>query len=535
MYVPTTRTNVASARARRNLTRTQRAAIVAPLLELQKQQDGHLQGWQVAAVARQYGRDERSIRRYIVEVGQPEPRRAPWRPPRELMVRAAMYDGNIQRAHRELLEEQEAGRIDLGLRGYWTSYRAIHADPGTQLALKKGIEKMQEFLMVGEYVPTYRNEVCYVDAYKIPVLCVDQYGQLVEGLWLVSVFEGYARFVPAHAICIGEVTGQLTADTLLAAAMGRWLTVEELAEHGIESSVPLLIGGPSDATVFDNAEANKSDVVRDTCTFVGTEPIFGRPHIAVDKAAQERWHWTLELDVQAVPGYTNGAQRHPADGHPSRPYAVPPLHQLPRVEAVIAAVNAMIEDYNWSHVLATTRSAPIPRFLAEPTMLRPVDPELAWDRMAPLAPHLVHPRGVKLPGPDFPSGPEFRTVTHPDFVPGRTVEVRTLHGAPGRTFFGVDGRFRAEVKPHPSLSEDEVRARGVQNAIRGRRARSVLKEAGERLIAEGIPDEVAALGQSEPVTAPAPAPRRRGERTNANPNRRAAIRATWTNPEEGAA
>lgn len=536
MYVPTSRRPVESSRRRRNLTRSQRAAIVAPLVELQKQQDGHLQAWQVAMVARQHNRDERSIRRDLAELGKPGPTRAPWCPPGELLVRAAMYDGNILKAHRELLEEQEAGRTDLGLRGYWTSYRAIHADPGIQLALKKGMEKMQEFLMVGEYHSTYRNEVCYVDAYKIPVTCVDQYGHLIEHLWLISVFEEYSRLVSAHAVCIGEVTGQLTADVLLAAAMGRWLTVQELAEHGIESDVPLLIGGPADATVFDNAEANKSDVVKDTCTFIGTEPIFGRPHIAVDKAPQERWHWTLELDLQALPGYRNGAQRHPADGHPSRPYAVPPLHQLPRVEAVIASVNAKIEDYIWDHVVSTTRSAPIPRFLADPTMLRPVDPELAWDRMMPLGSYQVHPRGVKLPGPDWPSGPEFRTATDRDFVPGRTIEIKGLAGAPGRTFFGVDGRFRAEVKPHRLLSEDEVKARGVQNAIRGRRARSVLKEAGERLLAEGLPDEIAGLSQPEPASVPAPAPRRRGQRPNsANPNRRAAIQAPWMNPEEGVA
>ena len=103
MYVPTSRRSVESPRGRRNLTRTQRAALVAPLLELQKQQDGRLQGWQVAAIARQHNRDERSIRRDLAELGKPGPTRAPWRPPRELLVRAAMYDGNIQKAHRELL------------------------------------------------------------------------------------------------------------------------------------------------------------------------------------------------------------------------------------------------------------------------------------------------------------------------------------------------------------------------------------------------------------------------------------------------
>jgi hypothetical protein len=450
-----------------NRTRAQRAAIVAPLVELRKQQGGRLLGWQVASVAHQYKRDPRSIRRDLVELDLPGSSRRKWRAPREFLVRAAMYDGNILRAFEEMRKEQDDGVADYGLKGYWSAYRAVHADPGLQVALKKGIEKFQAFLMVGEFVSTYRNELCYVDAYKIPVLCVDQYGKLIEHLWLLSVFEGYARLVPAHAICVGEVTGQLTADTLLAAAMGRWLSVEELAQHGIESAVPLLLGGPGESTIFDNAQANKSDVTKDTCKFIGTSPIFGRPHIAVDKAPQERWHWTLELDLQALPGYTNGAERHP---------------------------------------------------------------QLAWERMAPLTPHLVHPRGVKLPGP------EFRTVTHRDFVPGRTVELRTLHGVPGRTFFGVDGRFRAEVKPHPRLSEDEVKDRGVQNSIRGRTARSVLKEAGERLIAEGLPDEIAALSRPEPAFAAAPSPRRRIARANsANPNRRAAVKATWTNPEEGVA
>ena len=482
MYVPVTRTPSEYHPARRNLTRSQRALLVSPLVALKGQQDGHLYSWQINGVARQHGRDPRSIRRDLAELDQPDRTRVPAAAPRELLVRAAMYDGNIRRAHNELIEEQERGEADYALKSYWTSYRAIHRDPGLQIALVKGVEKLQEFLMVGEYVPTYRNEVCYVDAYKIPVLCVDQYGKLIEDLWLLSVFEAYARLVSAHTICVGEVTGQLTADTILAAAMGRWLSVDELASHGIENSLPILVGGPGDVTVVDNAKANAAELVRTTAEFVGTKLIFGRPHIAVDKAPQERWHWTLELDLQALPGYTNGAERHPADGHPSRPYAVPPRHQLPRVEAVIAAVNAMIDQYNWSHVLSTTQSAPIPRFLAEPTKLRPVDPELAWERMAPLAPHLVHPRGVKVPGP------EFLTVTHRDFVPGRTVELRTLHGAPGRTFFGVDGRYRAEVKRHPALSEDEVKARGVQNAIRGRTARSVLKEAGERLVTEGLPE-----------------------------------------------
>lgn len=536
MYVPITRPAVAAPQRHRNLTRSQRAALVAPLLELRDEQGGKLPGWQIAATARQYKLDPRTIRRAIAEVGQPGPTRAPWRAPRELLVRAAMHDGNIRKAHDELVAEQGLGLIDLGLKGYWTSYRAIHSDPGIQIALKKGVEKMQEFLMVGVYEPTYRNEVCYVDAYKIPVLCVDQYGNLVEDLWLVSVFEGYARLVAAHAVCIGEVTGQLTADTVLAAAIGRWLTIEELAAHGIVSAVPLFIGGAADDTVFDNALANKADLTKDTCEFVGTTPVFGRPHIAVDKAPQERWHWTLELELQALPGYTNGAARHPADGHSSRPYAVPPLHQLPRVEAVIATVNAMIERYNWDHVVSTTDSAPIPRFLADQAKLRRVDPELAWERMAPLAPHLVHPRGVKLPGPSWPRGPEFRTVTHPEFLPGRTVEVRTLHGAPGRTFFGIDGRFGAEIKPHAVLSEDEVLDRGVQNAIRGRRARSVLKAAGERLMAEGLPAEVAAIGHLEPVSMPGPAPRRRNDSPRQpNPNRRAAARAQWINPEEGVA
>ena len=529
MYVLTSRPTIESAPTRRNLTRSQWAAIVAPLVALQEQQGGRLAAFQVAAIARQHDRDERSIRRALADLGQVAPTRAPWRPPRELLVRVAMYDGNIRRAYRELLDEQARGEADYGLKGYWTAYRAIHADPGLQIALLKGTEKLEEYLMVGEYESTYRNEVCYVDAYWIPVLCVDQYGKLIDHLELVSVFEGYARLVVAHAVCVGAVTGQLTADTILAAAIGRELSVDELAAHGIESTVPRFLGGTADTTILDNAEANKSDVVKDTAEFIGTQTVFGRPHIAVDKAPQERWHWTLELDLQALPGYTGGAKRHPADGHPSRPYAVPPLAQLPRVEAVIAAVDAMIDQYNWRHVLSTTGSAPIPRFLAEPTMLRPVNPELAWERMAPLTPHLVHPRGVKLPGP------EFRTTTHRDFVPRRTVDVRTLHGQPGRTYFGVDGRFAAEVKPHRNLSEDEVKARGVQNAIRGRRARSVLKEAGERLIAEGLPEEIAALSEPEPTAVSAPSPRRRSERSNANPNRRAAVRATWTNPEEGVA
>lgn len=74
------------------------------------------------------------------------------------------------------------------------------------------------------------------------------------------------------------------------------------------------------------------------------------------------------------------------------------------------------------------------------------------------------------------------------------VVVRGYPGQPGRYFAGeVNGtgepRFLDEIQAHAKRTEAERKADGVSNAIRGGRFRAVLREAGDRLIAEGTPEE----------------------------------------------
>lgn len=532
MILVQTRVAQARTRTRRNVRRAERIEIVRPLLE-RSEQGLPVRNRHLKAVATAHRVSARTIRRWIEEAGQEEPAIRHFVPDRELLVRVAMHSGNVLAAYREMLAENRQGVASWELPSYKTVHRRIHADPGLQVALREGTEAAARFLQVGESEPEHRNEVWYMDGMHVPVKCQDRFGRVIDDLWLMSAFDAYSRLVVSHAVHIGQATAEITAAVLLAGAMGRIVSAEELSDLGIDSAGPAFVGGAPDQLVLDNALANKSEEMRDAVTLCGSALHYGRPHIAVDKAKQERWHGTLQGFITALPGYLDGPRTHPADGHQSRPYTVPADGDLPRVETVVETLNEVIADYNTCHIVSTTGQEPLRRFLADTAFLRPIEPATLWSRMTPLGTYRVQPRGVKVDG-------TYRIVTHPKFITGTDVEVRGLLVVPDRLFFGVDDGFCDEVKLHRNLSEAEIIERTISNAVRGRTARSILREAGERLVEEGIPEDQrghrSEPTEDRPVLArPAPT-RRRKAAAPAAPGLKAALEMEWTDQNrEGAA
>jgi hypothetical protein len=133
-----------------------------------------------------------------------------------------------------------------------------------------------------------------------------------------------------------------------------------------------------------------------------------------------------------------------------------------------------------------------------------LDPIFVWDAMCPLREYKVHKRGVKIGG-DF----HVAVTALGDFAVATTVEVRRLPGIPGRLFFGVGGRFKGELRSQKKLAGKDRDAMSASNARMEQQARWLLKTAGQRLLAEGMPGEDDDLSVPDGAPRPAaPAPTR---------------------------
>jgi hypothetical protein len=349
-----------AAEPRRNRTRDERVAMVAQAMEVYDPEN--FPPKVIRALAKRHGVTKKMIKRAIKEACQPEPEPRAFQPFDELLVRIAMHHGVIAPAYRELLSEQLTGRCDWGLPSYPTVHRAVSADPWLMATLKEGPEALDRFLLAGVYEAPFPNAVAAGDETKITLRC--RYGgDIIEDVRLFAVGDDHSRAITAHAVYVGAVTGELTASVYLAACLGRELSVADLRAHGIDAVGAVLLGGVPDLYILDNAQANLCHVMGEAAMLAGSTLRFARPHIAADKGKLERCFGTIKGSLAAVPGWTKGAQSHPADGHESRPYAMPSDADLPTLEAVIATIDAVIEDYNWNHVVSTTGQTPIARWV----------------------------------------------------------------------------------------------------------------------------------------------------------------------------
>jgi hypothetical protein len=479
-----------SGTVRTNLTRDERVAAVTPLLALYGEPT-KIPRRERREVARLIGKHERTIDRAIADaLGEtPEPRA--YVPSHEMLVRIAMHAGIVSKAVKELRTE------DSSVPSYPTVMRALHElDAALPLVLRKGTPALERYLQVRELEPDHRLETIFSDVMKVRVTCQTSRGTVVD-LWLLSVFEAYSRAVLAHVVTIGEPNAEAAIHVLQAATLGRVFRRDELAaflpDHVLAALPPAtpglpeghyLVGGRAESLITDNGGIYKDDEFKDVAHgLLVTGQKFARPYIGADKGGQERWHRTEHGNIAAVPGFTHGPVPHKADeGAKPRPYAVP-AGDLPRVEAVVDMINESIDRYNREHVVSTTGQTPYERWFSDLTPVRVVLPLTLWDRMPIVAPNAkVERRGVFVDR-------ERRTSRELDTIQDTVVEIRALPGEPTRFFVGRDGKFISEVWPHDELGEEETTAISANNARRGRTMRAVLREAGDRLATEGMPEQ----------------------------------------------
>jgi hypothetical protein len=463
--------------------------MVAPLLAI-REASGSIPAGEKRLWAHVHRTSVRTIERAIEEAMRPTPEPRAFRPSRPLLVRIAMHAGNVAEAVTELRGE------GFELPSYPTIMRSLaEEDAGLRLALAKGMKAFEAYLTVGRFEPDHRNELWYIDAMHVPVYARDRHGNVITDLWLLSVYEAYSRTCLARLVTIGAPTATDAVHVFLAAVMGRGFTRDELRAFlseevvagvrptpGIDPERPFLVGGAPEGLLTDNGSIFTADEFRTAVRpFVTGAHKFGRPYIAVDKAKQERWHWTLvQKRLSALPGYVEGPR--PREGEEDvRPYAMPPDASLPRAEAVVAAIDAAIDDLNRHHIVSTTGQTGYARWFADPTPLRPVAPINLWHDMPLVGTYTVQGSGVHVDR-------VYRQSTTLARLISTEVEVRGFPGQPGRFFVG-DGAFLDEVHPHAERTEDERAADGVSNAVRSRRVRSVLRQAGDQLQEDGLPEE----------------------------------------------
>ncbi len=471
--------------ARRYRTRAERVAMVAPLLDA-RPAGATLAPHEKRGVARLYGVSVRTVERAIAEWAAPAPAPRAFTPPRELLVRTAMHAGNLRRASTELRQE------GVPLPSYATLARAMGADRGLRLVLQKGPKALEHYVEVGVFEPDHRNELWFMDAMHVPNRCRTARGGIVDDLWLLSVFEAYARTCLAHVLTIGAPDSSDAVDVFRSAVLGRAFTRDELEAWRPEllerlgpapdtDPRPYLVGGVPDALMTDNGSIFTSEVFRaGVQAILPTGHVFSAPYISAQRGKQERWHRTIQMRwLAGLPGYTDGPTPFPGT-EGVRAYAVPPDESLPRVEAVMETLDRAIDAYNRTHVVSTTGEVPLVRFLTDRTPLRRVEPISLWRDMPTLGTFQVQPRGVHVDG-------TYRAWTGRGALIGQAVEARGFPGQPGRVFVGQGTTFIAEAIPHAARTEDECNASGAQNARRERTARSVLREAGDRLMADGLP------------------------------------------------
>lgn len=466
-------------------TRDERIAMVAPLLDARPAGDT-LAPHEKRGVSRLHGVSVRTVERAVVDWASPAPAPRAFTPPRELLVRTAMHAGNLRRASTELRLE------GVQLPSYPTLARAIGADPGLRLVLHKGMKALEHYVEVGVFEPDHRNELWFMDAMHVPIRCRTAHGGIVDDLWLLSAFEAYSRTCLAHVLTIGAPDSSDAVDVFLSAVLGRVFTrddleawrpeiLERLAPPAGNDPRPYLVGGVPDALMTDNGSIFTSDEFRaGVHDFVPTGHVFSEPYISALRGKQERWHRTSQVTwLAGLPGYTDGPKPFPGTDK-DRPYAVPPDEHLPRVEAVMETLDWAIDAYNRTHEVSTTGEVPLARFLTNRTPLRRVEPISFWHDMPTLGEFQVQPRGVHVDG-------MYRAWTGRGALIGKAVEARGFPGQPGRVFVGQGNAFIAEAIPHAARTEDECNASGTQNALRERTARSVLREAGDRLMLDGLP------------------------------------------------
>lgn len=393
-----------------------------------------------------------------------------------------------------------------------------------RIALKKGMEEYQRFLLVGEFESEHINDLAYMDASKVPVRCLDQHGRVVEDVWLLTYFETRSRLVVSYAVCVGEVTGQLTADVFLAAAMGRVVRVEELRAHGIECTQDKLLGGAAETLILDNALGHEGRLVRDATRLAGTNLMFGRPHMATDKAKQERFFGTLKRKLSDMPGWTKGAQT------PSGRLSSQPTLRGPPGRPAAAA-----EGGGRDHLRGDRGIQLVPRGLDDG-----------------LHPHrAVHQR----PDPAAPPGARTRLAPH---ARGRLLSGAAARGQGGPGLphnqssglprrYGRPGQGPARTARAPVLWRRTRLRRGETTRVLGpgrsqrtwrphskkaRTARAILKAAGERQLLEGTPDIdlETATPEREVAAVARPAPRRRAEKVRAVVDPSAILERAWHGP-----
>jgi len=551
------RTTIATptlAPVRRYKTKAERAAIGRYVLT-HKEATGAGLPLVIRATARQHGVSESTIRRAVEEAlgiaTDPESSEIAARtyePCREVYVRTAMQAGNVRAAYDELKAEGHPG-----LPSYETVCRSLRGDLGMLVAMRKGMKAFEQFVLVGIYEADVRNERALVDEMHVPIRCRDRYGKVIEDLWLISIYDDFARMNVAHAVTRGAVTDEVAEAVLYAAVMGYEVPADELAALGITwldaAGRPTagFIGGVPDVLTPDHAKIYEGKRFKKAMEWVGTEPKFARAHMAVDKAKLERFHSTLQTKFLAgIPGFLDGPVPHAIDDPSVRPYAVPSDDRLPRVEAVVEMIDKVIADYNRTHVVSTTGQTPFERWFSANTPLRKIEPVLFWPHMFPVPNPTtsgtnvfrVHPRGIYVDG-------AFRTNRALGPQIGGMVAVRAFPGQPGRVFVskdGPDGNLTCEVTSTAEMDETGRAARAASNGARAHRARSYLAEAGRRLAADGIPgdaasEEPAAGGEAAPMALRGPAPRRRADAADVGPDPSAAMALPFNPPAqiEGAA